>query len=94
MANRIVGNVYIIDSGSLAPIPFSSGTKIASVIFWSSDSTGTLRLATENTANVIMHLSNPINVPNTIGAYIGGCYATNSLTVPTLTAGTAWIYFL
>ena len=94
MANRIVGNVYIIDTGSAnIALPWLSGTRISCIAFWSSDTTGTLRLTGSNTTNTIAYFSNPTNVPNTVGAYLGGVNF-KEMKVPTLTAGTAFIYMV
>lgn len=95
MANRIVGNVYIIDSanGNTA-IPWLDGTKIATITFWSSDSTGKLQITGASTADVLFQVTNPVNVPNTVGAYLGGNYFKDVVKILTLTAGTAWVYLL
>lgn len=100
MANRIEGNTIIIDSAmgnafvltSASSIINITDLKIGTVLFWSSDTTGVLRLSGTNTTNCIMHLTNPNNNATPVGAHLGGSYF-KDMKVPTLTAGTAFLYF-
>lgn len=95
MANRLVGNTYILDTSSgNTPIPWPAGAKVSTIAFWSSDSTGMVRFCNGNTTNTLLELSNPNNAPATVGAYLGRHYFTDTLTVPQLVAGTAWIYLV
>lgn len=106
MANRLVGNVIIVDSAMGNAFILNSGNMpvhfsklhVNSIMFWSSDTTGRLQLTQTNTADVIFSLGWVTN-----GAGAGFSEATQSsqfgqqqpmedLKVPVLTAGTAWIY--
>jgi len=92
MANRVIGNVYIIDTGSAnTALPWNHGP-VQSVSFWSTDTTGRLQLSASNTTDVVLTLENPFNVEATVSTHLGGVVFTE-MKVPTLTAGTAWIYF-
>lgn len=98
MANRIAGNVLIIDSAmGNAPVLLSSSQiknfKLGSVAFWSSDTTGSLILALASTADVILRLGNSVNNGNTTGIILNGVNL-HDLKVPVLTAGTAWCYLI
>ena len=98
MANRIVGNVIIVDSAmGNSPVLSSSAQlhkfKLGSVAFWSSDTTGSLVLSGTNTSNTYLRLGNSVNSPNTTGIVLDGVTLHN-LKVPVLTAGTAWIYIV
>ena len=99
MANRIVGNVVIIDSGMGNAFVLTSANqavnvselKVATIAFWSTDTTGNLVLSAVDTTNQIIRLTNPNDDPTTVGAVLGGVNF-KDLKVPALTAGTAWIY--
>ena len=93
VANQIVDNVYILDTSSAnLPLPWPASGRIQAVLFWSSDTTGSCILTGANTTQVLVRLSNPINAPGTVGAVLGGVII-GSAKLPTLTAGTAWVYF-
>ena len=95
MANRIEGNTYIVDTGSAnTPLPWNTGSRIQSISFWSSNSSGEVIFSGVDTTNVIARLANPSNgnSSQTAYQYIGGVTFDN-MKVPTLTVGTAWIYF-
>jgi hypothetical protein len=94
MANRIVGNVYIVDSstGNVA-MSWPSKAKIGSVAFWSTNTTGEVIFTGADTTNVVIRLANPNNAATTVGLYLGGVNYTE-MKVPTLTAGTAWFYLV
>ena len=93
MANQILGNTYILDTGSAnTPLPWPNNAKVQAVTFWSSNTTGELVLSGVNTFNVVVRLTNPNDDPTTLGVYLGGINFTE-IKLPTLTAGTAWIYF-
>lgn len=99
MANRIEGNTIIVDSAMGNSFLLTSATtiininklKISTIAFWSSDTTGAFRLSGTNTTNCFVHLTNPNNNATTVGAVIGGVNFTD-VKVPTLTAGTAFLY--
>lgn len=94
MANQILGNIYILDTGSgNTSIPWNVGSRIQSVAFWSTDSTGLMELSMANTSQVIVKLANPNNADTTVGIYLGGLSVTE-MKLPVLTAGTGWIYFV
>lgn len=104
MANRIVGNVYIIDSQT-AGKPLIDGTSgawlrsayISAIGFWAADTSGVFELAyRSDTTNVVFKLAlegaTGTNGFSTM-KFIGGVRF-EELTAKTLTAGTGWIYFL
>lgn len=97
MANRIAGNVLIIDSAmGNSPVMLSSQInkyKLGSVAFWSSDTTGNLVLSLADTTNTILRLGNSVNAGNTTGIVLNGV-TLQDLKVPALTAGTAWCYLI
>lgn len=93
MANRTVGNTYIIDTGSAnTAIPWNAGARIESVSVWFSASNGALTLADANTANTLLRIVHDggNNRAKSYNYYLGVCV--DNLTVPVLTSGTAWIY--
>lgn len=95
MANRLIGNVYIIDSAlNNVSLPWNSGSKIMSIALWSADSTGVVIFTGADTTNVVARISGPrdSNLAQSSDRYLGGVYF-DEMKVPTLTAGTAWIYF-
>lgn len=99
--NRIVDNFVIIDSAmgnafiltSANQIVNVADLKVATIAFWSSDTTGNLILSAADTTNHVIHLGNSVNQGNATGAHLGGVYLKN-LKVPALTAGTAWLYLM
>lgn len=96
MANRIVGNVYIIDTGSAnVALPVPTPYKVMSVRAWFSDTSGKAVFCFSDTGNVFCVLApNHAPVPSggfTDEANLGGLNF-DELKVPVLTAGTAWIY--
>lgn len=94
MANRIIGNVYILDTSSgNVPLPLPSKARVSAVKFWSTDTTGLMRLSAANTTDIVVELANSQDDDNTVGIYLGGVEFTD-LKLPTLTAGTAWVYFI
>lgn len=97
MSNRLVSNVIIIDSAAgntpiIQTISNSVGmiTKfhINAVMFYGNDTTGSLQLSTTDTTNIIMRLGGS-NVSST---QFGRDQQLEDLKVPSLVAGTAWIY--
>ena len=94
MANRIVGNVYIIDTGSAnGAIPWLRDAKVASVAFWAADTTGEIIISTVDTTDVIVRLTASNNPASVSQLFLGGVNFPDVIKIPTLTAGTAWIYF-
>lgn len=92
MANRIAGNVYIIDSGSISlPWP-GTHVKIQGVGFYSTDTSGELQLTmASNTLNIVFWLRNNNNQPYFLPQYLGGVNF-EQLRVQILTAGTGFLY--
>lgn len=99
--NRIVDNFVIVDSAMGNAFILTSANqlisvadlKVATIAFWSIDTTGNCILSSTNTTNHVIHFQNPNNNPTTVGAVLGGVYL-KDLKVPALTAGTAWLYLL
>lgn len=94
MANRIVGNVYIIDS-TLTNLSYLFA-KIRGVALYGTDSTSRLTITyVSSTADAIFALGNQINSPGTTGITFGGDGFTvaDTMRVLLLTAGTGFIYF-
>ena len=97
--NRIVNNVVIVDSAMGNAFVLTSANqivnltemKVATIAFWSIDTTGVCRFSATDTTNCILQLSNPNNNPTTVGALMGGVNF-KDMKIPTLTAGTAWIF--
>ena len=93
MANRMVENVYIIDVGSAnTALPWNAGSRIQTVSFWSTDTTGRMELSGSNTTNVVAKLENPFHFEATVSQHLGGIRF-SEMKVPILTAGTGFIYF-
>lgn len=90
MANRIRGNVYIVDTvGDLPEIALS----VQSVAFYSSDTTGELMVSCySNTTDVVIHVRNNQSQPFTLPLYLGGIELDDRLTINRCTAGTAFFY--
>ena len=99
MANRLVSNVIIIDSAAgntpiISTISNSVGqiTKfhVNAVMFFGNDTTGRLHLSTTDTSNVIMKLGGDYVSSTQFGTQ----QTLEDLKVPSLVAGTAWIYLV
>ena len=93
MANRLVGNTWILDTASgntLIPI-HSGGMEVGAVTFWSLNSTGVCEISGANTTDVLVKLTNPNPDDATVGIVLNGIDF-DEIKLPTLTAGTAWIY--
>ena len=96
MANRLVGNTYIIDSGqTLTGLSWpGGGMKLHSVMFYATDTSGELKLAfTANTADLLVHVRSNQSQPFTLPYYFGGCYV-QQITPILVTAGTAFLHFV
>ena len=95
MANRIRGNVIIVDSASISlDFPGASNTaQIGSIAFWSSNSTGLMEFSFQNnTADIIIKMQAPVNQPNTTTFRFPSRIYLKNLRVNTLTVGTGFIY--
>lgn len=98
--NRIVGNVIIVDSAMGNNLMLTSASTIINLseiratafTFWSTDTTGICVFTGIDTTNQLIRLTNPNNNPTTIGVVLNGI-PFNQLKIPTLTSGTAWVYF-
>lgn len=102
MANRIVGNMYIIDSQTGAANALQPGSAswldnklITAFAFLSADTTGSFEMvyanATDATACFLGNLS---NIRNTTWSSFGDACYFRELRCKTLSAGTGYIYFL
>lgn len=106
MANRIAGSVVIVDSAmgnafilTSANMPVQiTKMKVNSISFWSSDTTGAMQVSESNTTNVICQFTWIVNGAGTgfqaatQSTSFGNAQPFEGLKIPTLTAGTAWIY--
>ena len=94
MANRIDGNVYILDSQLNAlSLPWPSKAKVMAAAGWFSGPTGEAQLSGALTNNIVIRLAATLSAGASIDRiYLGGV-SIDSLGLPILTAGTAWIYF-
>ena len=94
MANRMEGNTYIIDSsnGNIA-IPWNQGARVRAVSLWGANSSAEVIFTGPDTTNVVVRLTHPSagNSAQSIAIYLDISF--DNMKVPTLTAGTAWIYF-
>lgn len=100
MANRIIGNTYIIDSqtGITASLqPGSAGwlqhqMKIISVAFWAADSASTFEMVyASNSGLTAIKLGAP-DAGSTVDLHFGEGINFEELRCKTLTTGTAWLY--
>src|SRR3990167_10583602 len=97
MANRVVGNVYIVDSAlNNVSLPWNQGARVQSIRAWFLDTTGLARFTGSDTTDAVCILT-PNNAPTPSSgghdeANLGGIRF-DEMKIPTLTAGTAWIYF-
>lgn len=103
MANRLVNNVYILDSLTTAAIPllgpgsasWLDDAYVNSIVLWGAGTTSALELVyASNTANSACVLS--VNSPNGLGGTVSTNFSQpqrfSELRLKTLTVGTAWIY--
>lgn len=106
MANRIRGNVYIIDSQTGVTSALQPGTAswldsvlVSNVVLWSADTTGIVEFVFAADSNTTaIKLACPSNAIPGVGAtsdihFAGDGIRFEELRCKTLTAGTAWIYF-
>ena len=104
MANRIVGNIYILDSsaGATADLSWLAGARVAAIGFWAANTSGEMVL-TMGQSNQIVHFSYVNMTAVNSGVTLSPAYQSASFASPlsfqspvqlqTLTAGTGWIYF-
>ena len=98
MANRQVGNFWIIDTvGKLGTQPATGlrQSKVAAVGMLSLDTTGRIQIAmAANTTNLAFDLTSNLptaHIPQFTVYRVGGVYI-DELQVITVTQGTAWLY--
>jgi hypothetical protein len=95
VANRIVGNVYIVDSAlNNVALPWPTHGKIMGVGAWFSGGTGEARFTGSDTTNVVIRIvaaNSGLNA--TYNYHFLGGVDFDEMKIPVLTAGTAWIYF-
>lgn len=95
MANRIIGNVYIIDSAlNNVSLPWPTKAKVMGVGAWFSGGTGEARFTGADTTDTVLRLvaaNSGINATYNYH-YLGGI-TFDEMKIPVLTVGTAWIYF-
>ena len=107
MANRLNGNVIIVDSG-MGNVPILGATSnltsfdIASISFLSLGTNAAVTITNSNTSLDIVYTANQLTIGtlSNAGAVVNnpqwqsfpGGFRTGALKVPTLTAGTAFIY--
>lgn len=102
MANRIIGNILIVDSamGNLPIIESGTGNfrsyNIKAIAFWSADTTGSLRLTSADTTTTLIRMG---WITQGVGTgmqespqWAYPCTRIEGLKAPVVTAGTAWIY--
>lgn len=99
MANRLVGNIIIVDSamGNSFLIPDLGKLKVNAISLWSVDTTSNITLTGANTATDLIYKfdfltggGGSTSAPNPIHFSSPQCM--ENLKVPRLTAGTALIY--
>lgn len=106
MANRIRGNVYIIDSQTGVNASLQPGTAswldnaiVSNVVLWSADTTGAVEFVyASDSQSTAIRLVSPPGPISAVGAtadihFAGDGIRFEELRCKTLTAGTAWIYF-
>lgn len=104
MANRLVSNVYIIDSalGNVVTLPMGDVSnpgkfRIASVGFSANDTTAAVQIAVGNSANIVInygYLGGSGLLPKMQIDQLGGVEWAGPIYVPTVTAGTAYLYLI
>lgn len=97
MANGIVDQIYILDTSSAnLSIPIPTKFRINTIRAWFADSSGKAVFTSANTTQAICVLSASFT-PAAVGGFTDEAnlrgVIISDLKLPTLTAGTAWIYF-
>ena len=96
MANRLVGNVYIIDSAlNNVALPWPQGAKISSVLTWLTAQDSEVVFSDAVTSDILIRLVHGLSsgISNQYIHFPGGLRVDN-LKVPILVTGSAWIYLL
>lgn len=95
MANQIIGNVLIVDSGTINLQFPGDGNQalVKSIAFWGANTTGSFQLAYQsNSATVVINMASPIDVANLTYISFGDGQYFDKLRAVTVTAGTGYIY--
>lgn len=97
MANRLVGNTWIIDTtGALSTQPETrrGALRISGVGFYSLNTTSVVNIAASaNTTNILFPLAADSHFPKfEVFAFAGESVTMEELNVITVTAGTAYLY--
>ncbi len=92
MANRVRGNVYIVDSHQVATaLPFDGKMNIQEIVFTANDSTGAFQISNATTGtDVLLSLKVVDPAGGTVSVTPNTTF--DDVYIPTITAGTAWIY--
>ena len=95
MANRLVNNTYIIDSGqTLTGLNWGEQRKVNAIHCAFNDTSGRIVFAfTSNTSNIFLTAASNSTTPYTLPYYFGGQYV-DQITPILITAGTAFIHFV
>lgn len=94
MANRIRGNLVIIDSSAIN-LSLPTNCRIQAASFWGVDTTSRLIIVlASNTLDSVIPLSNQTHFPGLSGLSFGqgGWCVADTLRVLNLTAGTGYLY--
>ena len=95
MANRIVGNVVIVDSAMGNTFVLGNGNdptlNVNTISFWGANTTAIAVFTGLNTSDIIGVIQNGASIPYTNSIDLHGTRLSD-LKIPVLTAGTAWIY--
>lgn len=99
MANRIVGNVLIVDSAAGNAFVYEGNAVIQAVAIYANDTTGQVQLTTADTRDQIVRVSvggGPVGFTSGITKQhdFQALRIDDGIKVPVLNAGTAFIYFL
>ena len=104
MANRLRGNVFIIDSSEgAAPLEIPAQAKLLGVGFWASGTNASMIITIGNTTDTLIRYNYQIvTVATNNGVvmepawqytYLGGFYVADTLRAGTVTSGTGYLYF-
>jgi len=95
MANRIRGNVYILDSGSIN-LSWPNKANVTGFAFYATDTTSVINITlVTDSADSVFAAANPNNTPVLTGISFGKPVEFGSqLRVHVLTAGTGYIYLV
>lgn len=95
MANRIRGNVMIVDTGA-EDLEFPADTNCIfanTISFWASDSTGLMEISLAAASNdIIVKMQSPVNQPNTTNMRFSEKQKFTRLHCNSITAGTGFFY--